>query len=157
MARGFALILTAFIPGAASDRETLRAAYDAVEGIESRSIDNGRLVSDEHTLCIVEGVDDYCARISESDLEDRLSIFPPPSLADRSMVFAKCKEMSSYWKCAGNFGNSFNVWNIRCGGDLDRSTRGWVGGSTAYIVDSIQEDCNCETSCSDLIAYARQN
>jgi hypothetical protein len=32
-----------------------------------------------------------------------------------------------------------------------------VGGGMAYIVDSIQEDCNCETSCSDLIAYARQN
>jgi hypothetical protein len=45
-------------------------------------------MSDQHSLAVIEGIDDYCARIAKSNLKDGLLIFAPPLFADGGMVVA---------------------------------------------------------------------
>ena len=57
-----------------------------MKSVEGRSVDNSRLVADEHTLCIVEGINDHGSGIAQANLEDRLAISTPPAFTYGSMV-----------------------------------------------------------------------
>ena len=60
-----------------------------MKGVQGGSINDCRLVADEHLLYIIKGVDDHRSGVAEADLEDRLIVLTPPFLADRGMVLAQ--------------------------------------------------------------------
>ena len=66
----------------------------------------------EHTFCIVERVDDDRAGVSKSDLEDRLTISPPPTLADCGVVLAEFEEVSDYWPGTWYFWDAFDLRDV---------------------------------------------
>ena len=55
--------------------------------VQSRPINNGRLMSQEHTLTVVEAVNYYSSRIAKLDLENRLLILMPPVLFSMVRLF----------------------------------------------------------------------
>ena len=59
-----------------------------------------------------EGIDDYSARVTKSNLEDRVSILPPPLLAYCSMVVAELGEMTCDWQSTWYFWYAANVWDV---------------------------------------------
>ena len=83
-----------------------------MEGVEGRSIDNSRLVADEHTLCIIEGINDHSSGIAQANLEDRLAVSAPPAFTYGSMVVAEFGKMPNDWESARNFWNAFYSGNI---------------------------------------------
>jgi len=54
-------------------------------------------VADEHTLCIVKGINDHGSGIAQANLEDRLAIPAPPALTYGSMVVAEFGKMPNDW------------------------------------------------------------
>jgi len=112
-------VLAAFIPGATTNRESLGAAYDPVECIEGRPVDNGGLMTDQHSLCIVEGVHHHSSSIAKADLKDADMILPPPRFTYRCMVIAEFEEVAGNWQSTRDFWYAFDVWDICCGGELD--------------------------------------
>ena len=108
MTRSLSLILAAFIPRTTPNCESLCATDEAVECIEGRTVDHRRLISDQHALDIVEGIDDHRTGITKSNLEDTCSILPPPRLTNSSMVIAELEEVASEGERTRNFGNAFN-------------------------------------------------
>lgn len=77
-----------------------------MESVESRPVNDGGLVPDEHALAVVEGVYHHCSCVPETDLEDGPLVFAPPGLADSGMVRAEREEVPSYGKGEGDFGNA---------------------------------------------------
>lgn len=84
----FPLVLRAVIPRRRADRESLCRRDDSVEGIQLRPIDHSRLVTHQHPLGIIEGVDDDCASVAELDLEYGVAVLSPPFLTSRCVVVA---------------------------------------------------------------------
>ena len=90
-----------------------------MECIKRRAVDNGRLVADQHPLCIIERVHHHCTSIPQPDLKDADSVFPPPRLTDNGMIIAESEKVTSDGQGTRNFGYALDVGDICCGGDLD--------------------------------------
>jgi hypothetical protein len=85
-----------------------------MKGIERWTIDDCRLVSDQHAFRVIEGVDNNCASVSKTDLEDGVPVFAPPGLADGGMIVAKFEEMPSYGEGARDFWDAFDIGDVGC-------------------------------------------
>lgn len=60
-----------------------------MKGVEFWSVNDSGLVADEDSSDVFEGVEYYCSGVAETNLEDRVVVLPPPSLADCSVIFAE--------------------------------------------------------------------
>lgn len=84
-----------------------------MEGVQRGAVDDGGLVPDEHALGVGEGVHDDGARVAEADLEDGGTELPPPGFADGGVVGAELEEVPGYGEGAGDFGDAFDVGDVR--------------------------------------------
>lgn len=89
-----------------------------MECVEGWTVNHSRLVPNEHSPAVFKRVDNDCSGIAQTDLENGLIVPAPPFLADRGVVIAQLKEMANYWACMRNFGNAFDLGNIRQGRPL---------------------------------------
>lgn len=76
-------------------------------------------MTDQHSLCIIEGVHHYSSSIAKADLKDAGMILPPPRFTYRCMVIAEFEEVAGNWQSTRDFGYAFDVGDICCGGELD--------------------------------------
>jgi hypothetical protein len=76
-------------------------------------------MSNQHSLGVVEGIDDNRSSIPKTDLEDAASVSAPPRLANRGMIVAKFEEVAGDGQRARNFWYAVDAWDICCGGDLE--------------------------------------
>ena len=77
----FPLVLATNIPGAASDREALRAADDSVESVKLRTVDHSVVVLHQDVTASFKRVEDDCPSVTKLDLKDRVLVLAPPFLA----------------------------------------------------------------------------
>ena len=65
-----------------------------MKGIQRRTVNDGRLIPDEHSFTIVEAVDYNGPSISKFDLEDGLFVFVPPFLDLVSRFIDSIRDLS---------------------------------------------------------------
>lgn len=94
-----------------------------MESVESRTIDDSRLMADQHAFAIFERIDNNGSSVPKLDLKDRTIVLAPPLLANRGMVRTKSEEMSRYWKRGGDFEDAFDMRDIGCSADLGQVSR----------------------------------
>ena len=83
-----------------------------MECIESRSVDDGGLMSDKDAPNIVERVEDDRSGVAKADLEDRLTVLLPPSFADCGVIFAELEEVAEDGDCSWNLWNTLDIRNV---------------------------------------------
>lgn len=112
LTRSLAFVLARVVPRAGADGETLRGRNDSVEGVQSRTVDDGRLVPDEHLLRVFERVDHDGPGVSQADLEHRLAVLPPPSFTHCGVVGSELQEMTEHRQRSGDLGNAFDLGDV---------------------------------------------
>jgi len=70
------------------------------------------LISQQHFLAVIKGVDYNCSGVSQFYLEDRMAILTPPLFTNSGMIFAELEKMTKYWNSTGDFRQTFYVRNI---------------------------------------------
>lgn len=83
-----------------------------MKSVQLWTVDGGRLVADQHLAAVIKRVDDHCAGVAQSDLEDGPAVLSPPAFAGRGMILAEFEQMPGYGDGTWYLGQSFNVWDV---------------------------------------------
>jgi hypothetical protein len=65
-----------------------------MESVQSWSVDDGGLIAHKHPLSIFKRVDHYGSGVAQANLEDRLTVFAPPSFANCGMIWTQLPEVT---------------------------------------------------------------